>query len=60
MEYWDYAAVRKTNMFLSKVDEAPVDDDEKASLKGQVKALRAMLYFNMVKRYGGVPLITVP
>ena len=60
MDYWAYTQVRKTNMFLSKVDESVLKDNEKASLKGQVKFLRAMLYFNMVKRYGGVPIITEP
>ncbi|MGN6492608.1 MAG: RagB/SusD family nutrient uptake outer membrane protein [Agriterribacter sp.] len=60
MEYWAYTQVRKTNMFLEKVDGSVLEEDEKASLKGQVKFLRAKLYFDMVKRYGGVPLITVP
>jgi len=60
MDYWAYTAVRKTNMFLSKVDESVLEDDEKSSLKGQVKFLRALLYFDMTKRYGGVPIITEP
>lgn len=60
MEYWAYNEVRQTNMFLSKVDQSPTDADQKAVLKGQVKFLRAMLYFNMIKRYGGVPIITQP
>ncbi len=60
MDYWAYTEVRKTNMFLSKVDESVLKEDEKGSLVGQVKFLRAMLYFNMIKRYGGVPIITEP
>ena len=60
MEYWAYAAIRKTNMFLSNIDAAPVDEQEKTELKGQVKFLRALHYFNMIKRYGGVPIITEP
>jgi len=60
MEYWPYAAIRKANMFLSRVDESPVSDEEKTILIGQVKFLRAMQYFNMIQRYGGVPLITEP
>lgn len=60
MEYWRYDAVRKTNMFLSNIDEAEVDEELRASLKGQVKFLRALHYFNMIKRYGGVPIITEP
>ena len=60
MDYWAYSAVRKTNMFLSKVDATTLSEDLKASLKGQVKFLRAKLYFDMIKRYGGVPIITIP
>ncbi len=59
MEYWPYANIRKTNMFLGKIDAANFSEEDKSSLKGQVKALRAKLYFDMVKRYGGVPIITV-
>lgn len=60
MEYWPYAAIRKANMFLSRVDESPIDDEEKLTLVGQVKFLRAMQYFNMIQRYGGIPIITEP
>lgn len=60
MDYWAYEQVRRTNMFLAKVDDSALEGDEKTSLKGQVKFLRAKLYFDMVKRYGGVPLITEP
>lgn len=60
MEYWAYDGVRKTNMFLANLDNTPFSDQDKATLKGQVLALRAKLYFDMVKRYGGVPIITVP
>lgn len=60
MEYWPYAAIRKANMFLSRVDESPIDDEKKSTLVGQVKFLRAMQYFNMIQRYGGIPIITEP
>src|SRR5690606_236371 len=39
MEYWPYAAIRKANMFLSRVDESPIDDEKKSTLVGQVKFL---------------------
>jgi len=60
MDYWAYDQVRRTNMFLLKVDDSILNDDEKVNLKGQVKFLRAKLYFDMVKRYGGIPIITEP
>jgi len=60
MDYWAYEQVRRTNMFLAKVDESALEADDKTVLTGQVKFLRAKLYFDMVKRYGGVPIITIP
>ena len=60
LAYWAYTQVRKTNIFLSKVDDADIDENAKRELKGEVMFLRAKLYFDMVKRYGGVPIITEP
>src|SRR5690606_24561685 len=60
MDYWAYEQVRRTNMFLAKVDASVLEGAEKTALKGQVTFLRAKLYFDMVKRYGGVPVITEP
>lgn len=60
LDYWAYAAVRKTNDLLANIDGSSVSEADKRSMKGQAKFLRAMIYFNMVKRYGGVPIITVP
>ncbi|WP_316788222.1 RagB/SusD family nutrient uptake outer membrane protein [Pedobacter frigoris] len=59
---WDanYSNIRKVNIFLSKVDRVNL----KASLKGykerwkaEARALRAMFYFELLKRWSGVPLI---
>jgi hypothetical protein len=58
--FWAYTQVRKTNEFFSRIDDAPIDDETKRTLKGEVRFLRAFLYFDMVKRYGGMPLITEP
>lgn len=60
MDYWAYGQVRKTNIFLAKVDESSLVGEEKENIIGEVKFLRAMLYFNMAKRYGGIPVITIP
>lgn len=55
-----YSLIRKCNEFLVNVETAPIDDEVKLNLKGEAKFLRAMAYFTLVKRYGGVPLITEP
>lgn len=58
MDYWAYKSVRKINEFFKEIDGSPVDPERKESMKGEARFLRALIYFNMVKRYGGVPLVT--
>lgn len=55
--YWDYEFIRDCNLFLEKVEEAPISDDVKKKMEGEVTAMRATAYFEMAKRYGGVPII---
>ena len=53
-----WAALRRVNTMLEHIDDAPFDD---AGFKSRVKAeayfLRAYLYHEMFKRYGGVPIL---
>jgi starch-binding outer membrane protein, SusD/RagB family len=58
LDYWPYATIRKMNDFFGNIDASPLDPALIKSLKGQVYFLRAFEYFEMVKRYGGVPIIT--
>ncbi|CAL1519334.1 RagB/SusD family nutrient uptake outer membrane protein [Chitinophaga sp. MM2321] len=60
ISFWAYDAVRRANEFLAGVDQAAVSDDEKQRMKGEAQFLRAFLYFDMVKRYGEVPIIDKP
>lgn len=60
VEYWDYNLVRDMNTFFKEITTAGIADDVKNQYIGEVKFLRAYVYFEMVKRYGGVPLILVP
>ena len=57
--YWDYAYLRDCNIFLEKVAGTPLADDLKKQLEGEVRFMRAFAYFEMMKRYGGVPLVDV-
>jgi hypothetical protein len=57
---WSYEAIRNINKFLENVDRCPAEklsDDLKAQYKAQLLTLRGILYFDMVRIYGGVPLI---
>lgn len=53
-----YANIRNTNLFLDNIGSSPITEDEKKRLTGEIKFLRALAYFELVKRFGGVPIIT--
>ena len=56
-----YKYIRNCNDFLTQLEVATaLSDTEKKELQAEVKFLRAMHYFTLVKRYGGVPLVTSP
>lgn len=58
---YNYKFIRNCNDALIQLESAGgVADEERASLEGELRFLRAMYYFQEVKRYGGVPLITEP
>lgn len=55
-----YRAIRAANDFLANVDVVPVDANAPKTIqywKAEARFIRAMNYFEMIKRYGGVPLI---
>jgi hypothetical protein len=54
-----YNAIRNCNNFLTQLSEATsLSENEKKALIAEGRFLRAFNYFTLVKRYGGVPLIT--
>ncbi|OOQ57327.1 RagB/SusD family nutrient uptake outer membrane protein [Mucilaginibacter pedocola] len=61
---WDYTYIRELNLFIQRITAAPAVTDEEKILQKQFIAegrfIRASYYFEMVKRMGGVPLITEP
>jgi hypothetical protein len=60
LDYWDYGAIRRMNFFFEQMETSDMEESIKARYIGEVRFLRAYAYFMMVKRYGGVPLITIP
>lgn len=59
--YWDYGFVRELNLFLVNIAEAEeLYPSVRDRFEAEVRMIRAMVYFEMVKRMGGVPLITEP
>lgn len=56
-----YKLIRNCNDFIAQVKEATaLSDSDKKLLLAEARFLRAMHYFTLVKRYGGVPLIDEP
>ena len=55
--YWDYNLVRAYNIFLDKIKDTPISEDSKLRGEGEVRLMRAVYYFEMAKRYGGVPIV---
>ncbi len=60
--YWPYTGIRNMNQFLKDINGplSTIQESDRKILSGQTRFVRAYLYFEMIKRYGGVPLITVP
>lgn len=56
---WDYGYIREINLFIERVEAAKaLTPADKVRFVAEGRFLRANAYFEMVKRMGGVPLIT--
>lgn len=55
----NYAVIRKANSFIAKIDEVPGDETLKKRMKGEAQFLRAFCYAELIKCFGGVPIILV-
>lgn len=56
-----YKSIRNCNDFIVQLKSAQaLSDSDKQLLLAEVRFLRAMQYFTLVKRYGGVPVIDEP
>jgi len=62
--YWgnSYYGIRDANVYLKNIDKVPVPVLTKQYGKAEARFLRALFYWELLKRYGGVPLLgdTVP
>lgn len=59
-ELWNYDLIRDINLALENIDEysTELSETEKQQYKAELRFLRSYNYFELVKRMGGVPLIT--
>jgi tetratricopeptide (TPR) repeat protein len=59
--FWNssYKLISRSNTVLSAIDGITFENDEvKKRYIGEVKFLRALMYFNLVRFFGDVPLVT--
>src|SRR5690242_2819033 len=53
-----YTGIRKATNFLNNFQQVPLKNTyEKRSWFGEARILRAFFYFELLKRYGGVPIL---
>lgn len=56
---WDYGYIRHMNLFIERLEASEaLDEEDRNALIAETRFLRASYYFTLVKRMGGVPLIT--
>ena len=57
--YWDvgYHFLRKVNVFLEKMAETEFEFEGKDQLIAEAHFIRAFIYFELIKRFGGVPIV---
>ncbi|QGY47572.1 RagB/SusD family nutrient uptake outer membrane protein [Maribellus comscasis] len=58
---WNYSLLREVNLFIQKATEADaLEESSRKEYLAEARFIRGWIYFDMVKRMGGVPLITEP
>lgn len=57
--YWPYDRIHDINNFIEKIPDyaSNYTEDELNEYIAEARFLRALYYFGMVKRYGGVPIV---
>lgn len=58
-QYWDYTFIRDINLAIENLNKYSVlPENEKKQFDAEFRFIRSFVYFELVKRMGGVPLIT--
>lgn len=62
LTFWNdfYKSLYQVNIVSSKLETADLDDAYKKMVGGEMAFLRALYFFNMVRMWGPVPLVTAP
>lgn len=59
-DFWQYRykGILRCNIALDRIPSVDMDDKLKRRFIAEAKFLRALFYFDLVKNFGGVPLVT--
>ncbi|MCH7409181.1 RagB/SusD family nutrient uptake outer membrane protein [Belliella sp. DSM 111904] len=52
-----YQGIQSANIVIEKINDVPMDQNLKTRFIGEAKFLRALMYFNLVRIFGDVPLV---
>ena len=53
-----YKGIKRTNVVIEKVPEIEMDNDLRTRYVGEARFLRGLYYFDLVRAWDGVPLVT--
>ncbi|WP_228429266.1 RagB/SusD family nutrient uptake outer membrane protein [Chryseobacterium sp. 52] len=54
----NYVGIQQANIVLNRIGGIAMDESVKNARTGEMKFLRALMYFNLVRIFGDVPLVT--
>ena len=54
----NYIGIQQANIVLNRIGNVPMNPSQKNIRIGEIKFLRALMYFNLVRIFGDVPLVT--
>ncbi len=52
-----YQGIQAANIVIEKIGDVPMDENMKQRYTGEARFLRALMYFNLVRIFGDVPLV---
>ena len=60
--FWEstYGAINQANEAIANVPEVDMEEGLRTRLVAEARFLRGLYYFNLVRLFGGVPLVTTP
>lgn len=58
--FWEntYIGITRANIALERIPEVEMEEELKARLLAEARFLRAWYYYDLVRNYGGVPIVT--